>query len=259
MKKERALYLLEKHGLKPNKSLGQNFLLDENVLNKIVEAANVGPNDNVIEVGPGLGVLTRKLAEKAQHVTAIELDRGLIALLERENKFLHNVDFLHKDALKYTPPLDLDYKLVANIPYYITSPLISHFLMAENRPKKIVVLIQKEVAEKICAPEGKLNVIALHVQIFGKPKIVSLVPPEAFYPEPKVKSAILEIDVFDKPLVEDYIKLLKLAHRAFSQKRKKLTNSLPEIKDKLIELGLGSLRPERLTIEDWKKMLTYLV
>lgn len=254
MKKDRALYLLEKHGLKPNKSLGQNFLLDENVLDKIVEAAEVGANDNVIEVGPGLGVLTRKLAERAGHVTAIELDRGLVCLLERENELLENVEFVHQDALKYDPPLDVDYKLVANIPYYITSPLISHFLMAENRPTKIVVLIQKEVAEKICAKEGKLNVLALHVQIFGKPRIVAKVSPGAFYPEPKVESAILEIEVFDEPVVENYMSLYKIIHQAFSQKRKKLTNTLPELKEKLIELGLGSLRPERLTIEDWKRL-----
>jgi len=253
LKKDRALYLLEKHGLKPNKSLGQNFLLDEGVLEKIVKAADVCANDNIIEVGPGLGVLTRKLAETAAHVTAIELDRGLVALLERENEELTNVDFVHQDALKYVP-LTGKYKLVANIPYYITSHLISHFLMANNRPTKIVVLIQKEVAEKICAPEGKLNVLALHVQIFGKPHIVAKVGAGAFYPEPKVESAILEIDVFDKPIVTDYMELYRVIHRAFAQKRKKLTNTLPELKEKLINLGLGSLRPERLTIEDWKKV-----
>ncbi|MBD3156801.1 methyltransferase domain-containing protein, partial [Candidatus Peregrinibacteria bacterium] len=120
MKKDRALYLLKKHHLRPNKSLGQNFLLDENVLDKVVEAADINPQDNIIEVGPGLGVLTRKLAEKAKHVTAIELDRGLVALLERENEQLENVQFVHQDALKYDPPQALSYKLVANIPYYIT-------------------------------------------------------------------------------------------------------------------------------------------
>ena len=255
MKKERALYLLDKHGLSPNKSLGQNFLLDENVLDKIVEAAGIGPSDNVIEVGPGLGVLTRKLAELAAHVTAIELDRGMVALLERENEQLTNVSFLHQDALKYEPAAGEPYKLVANIPYYITSPLISHFLMCGNRPTKMVMLMQKEVAEKICAPEGKLNVLALHVQMFGHPKIVAHVSPGAFYPEPKVDSAILEIDVFEKPIVEDYLSLYKIIHRAFSQKRKKLTNTLPEMKDKLIELGLGSLRPERLGIGDWKRLM----
>ncbi len=255
MKKDRAIYLLEKYRLHPNKALGQNFLLDENVLDKIVEAAEVNKDDTIIEVGPGLGVLTRKLAEKAKHVIALELDRGMVVLLERENELLKNVQFLHQDALKYDPPSDTDYKLVANIPYYITSPLISHFLMAENRPKKIVVLIQKEVAEKICAPEGKLNVIALHVQMFGKPRIVTKVKPGSFFPAPKVDSAVLEIDVYDKPVVDDYMKLYKIIHRAFSQKRKKLTNTLPEIKDKLIELELGSLRPERLTLEDWEKLM----
>jgi 16S rRNA (adenine1518-N6/adenine1519-N6)-dimethyltransferase len=255
VKKDRALYLLDKHHLRPNKSLGQNFLLDENVLDKIVEAADIQPDDEILEVGPGLGVLTRKLVEKAKHVTAIELDRGLVALLERENEQLKNVNFLHQNALDYDPPKEGDYKLVANIPYYITSPLISHFLMADNRPTKIVVLIQKEVAEKICAPEGKLNVIALHVQIFGKPRIVTHVSPGSFYPAPKVDSAVLEIDVYDKPVIDDYMKLYKIIHRAFGQKRKKLTNSLPDMKDKLIELGLGSLRPERLTLEDWERLM----
>ncbi|MFC1600212.1 16S rRNA (adenine(1518)-N(6)/adenine(1519)-N(6))-dimethyltransferase RsmA [Patescibacteria group bacterium] len=236
--------------MKAKKSLGQNFLKDRSVLAKIIKAADLSRDDYVIEIGPGKGVLTHELLANAGRVTAIELDDRLIPQL----KEIEGLDLIHANALDWIPPNE-PYKVVANIPYYITSPLISHFLQAESRPSKMVLLVQKEVAEKIAAEPGDMNVLAIHVQVFGKPRIVCTAPAKAFTPAPKVDSAVIEIDVYDKPLVEDYKKFFGIMHRAFSNKRKMLSNSLHDIKDRLVELGFQDLRPENLSIEDWIKLL----
>lgn len=236
--------------MKAKKSLGQNFLKDRKVLTKIVEAAELDRDDYVIEVGPGKGVLTRELIEYAGRVTAIELDDRLIPELSK----VEDLDLIHGNALDFIPPGG-NYKVVANIPYYITSPLISHFLESKSRPSKLVLLVQKEVAEKICAEPGDMNVLAIHVQIFGKPRIVCNVPAKAFTPVPKVDSAVIVIDVYNEPLVEDYKRMFGIVHRAFSGKRKKLSNTLPDLKETLIELKLADLRPEKLSLEDWRKLI----
>jgi len=238
--------------MKAKKSLGQNFLQDKSVLAKIIKTADLSPNNNIIEVGPGHGILTEELAKKAKKVTTIELDDRLIPILKEKFAPYKNIELIHQNALDFPPP-KAPYKLVANIPYYITSPLISHFLHTENRPEKIVLLVQKEVAEKICA-DKKLNVLAIHVQNFGKPHLVDTVPPSAFKPQPKIDSAILEIEVFKKPLIEDHKSLFKLVHQAFSQKRKKLSNSLRHLKPQLEKLDLQDKRPEHLTLKDWEKL-----
>ena len=238
--------------MKAKKSLGQNFLQDKSVLAKIIKTADLSPHDEIIEVGPGHGILTEELAASAKKVTTIELDDRLIPILKEKFAHLKNIELIHQNALDFPPP-STPYKLVANIPYYITSPLISHFLHTENRPTKIVLLVQKEVAEKICA-DKKLNVLAIHVQNFGKPHLIATVPPSAFKPAPKVDSAIIEIEVYKKPLIEDYKSLFKLVHQAFSQKRKKLSNSLHHLKPQLKKLGLLDLRPENLTLKDWGKL-----
>jgi len=236
--------------MKAKKSLGQNFLKDRKVLMKIVEAAELDRDDYVVEVGPGKGVLTRELIEYAGRVTAIELDDRLIPQLRE----IEDLDLIHGNALDFIPPGG-DYKVVANIPYYITSPLISHFLESANQPSKMVLLVQKEVAEKICAEPGDMNVLAIHVQVFGKPRIVCNVPAKAFTPVPKVDSAVLVIDVYNEPLVEDYKRFFGVVHRAFSGKRKKLSNTLPDLKERLIELKFADLRPEKLSLEDWRKLI----
>ncbi len=235
--------------IQAKKSLGQNFLKDRSVLMKIVEAAELSDSDYVVEVGPGKGVLTHELIERAGHVTAIELDHRLIPELSK----IEGLDLIHGNALDFQPPEE-PYKVVANIPYYITSPLISHFLEAKVRPTKMVLLVQKEVAEKICAEPGDMNVLSIHVQVFGKPRIVCNVKASAFDPAPKVDSAVIVIDVYEKPLVEDYKKFFGVVHRAFSGKRKKLSNTLRDLKPRLIELGFQDLRPERLSVDDWKKL-----
>jgi len=236
--------------MKAKKSLGQNFLNDRSVLRKIVEAADLSREDYVIEVGPGKGILTHELLASAGKVTAIELDGRLIPELRE----IEGLDLIHGNALDWIPPNE-PYKVVANIPYYITSPLISHFLEAQNRPSKMVLLVQKEVAEKIAAEPGDMNVLAIHVQVFGKPRIVCNVPAKAFTPAPKVDSAVIEIDVYEKPLVEDYKRFFGVVHRAFSNKRKMLSNSISDFKERLIELRFQDLRPERLSIDDWIRLI----
>ena len=252
--------LMSKYGIYPKKSLGQNFLVDENILNKIIEAGEIGKCEKVLEIGPGLGFLTGKLIEKGAKVTALELDTGLIELLKHEHK---EAEVINIDALKYDPPAG-PYKIVANIPYYITSPLISHFLEAKNKPSRMVLLVQKEVAEKICAREGDLNVLAIHVQIYGKPEIAAKVSRECFYPAPNVDSSIIKIDVFEKPLVDNPEKLLKAVHAGFAHKRKTLFNALirgltnlkPEqIKEILKQCGIDEMRrAQTLSIDEWKKL-----
>lgn len=240
--------------MKAKKSLGQNFLNDQGVLMKIINAADLKEDDYIVEVGPGKGVLTRELAKNVNRVTAIELDERMLELL----KDIPGVELIHGDALKWRPPEE-EYKVVANIPYYITSPLISHFLEAKVRPTKMVLLIQKEVAEKICAEPGKLNVLALHVQVFGKPRIVCKVSPGAFRPMPKVDSAVLEIDVYDKPLVEDYRTFFGIMHRAFSHKRKTLQNSLQAPAEVFEKAGIDPMaRPQHLSIDEWQVLVNEL-
>ncbi|MDP3057395.1 MAG: 16S rRNA (adenine(1518)-N(6)/adenine(1519)-N(6))-dimethyltransferase RsmA [bacterium] len=203
--------LLKKHNFAPNKFLGQNFLIDEKVLEKIIATANIKEGDNVIEIGPGLGVLTEALLAKGANVVAIEKDKDLIPVLEenlKEFKSLKiiNDDFLEVDLEKLLlghsmskSNLDIEcpskYKVVSNIPYYITSPVLRKILTAETRPEEIVFLVQREVAERISAEPGQMSVISVFVQFYGTPSVVEIVKPESFWPAPKVESAILKIVV----------------------------------------------------------------
>jgi len=209
---------LKSHGLYAKHSLGQNFLVDRNVLNKIVEAADLKSEDLIIEVGPGMGVLTEELLKKAGKVIAVELDRKLVQLLNchiaklfdftpvspckgAENNNItiqqyNNFELRNADILKLNIPelvQDKPYKVVANIPYYITSKIIQLFLTQENKPETIVLLTQKEVAERICAKPGDMSLLSVSVQAYGKPEIIGIVPKESFFPVPKVDSAILRI------------------------------------------------------------------
>lgn len=263
MNKSQIISLLKEYDLKPKKSFGQNFLIDENVLQKIVQAADINKNNWIVEIGPGLGILTQKLGQEAKKVTSVELDEKLIPILKSQISEFSNVEIVNQDALKFTPPNE-KYKVVANIPYYITSPLISHFLQAPTRPSKMVLLMQKEVAEKICAKAGNLNVLAIHVQIFGTPKMVSKVSRHSFHPAPKVDSAILEIDILQKPLIiKNRIEFLKVVHAGFAHKRKTILNALCrslDFKKEIIEDALKKCdiplmeRAQRITIPQWEKL-----
>jgi 16S rRNA (adenine1518-N6/adenine1519-N6)-dimethyltransferase len=261
--------LLERYGLAARKGLGQNFLIDRGVLDKILAAAAIERTDTIIEVGPGLGVLTRALAERAAKVIAVELDRNMAALLRETLAGLPNVEIVQRDILE-TPPEsligDAPYKVVANLPYYITSPALRHFLETARQPQSLVVMVQKEVARQIVAKPPETSLLSLAVQFYGTPKVVSYVPAGAFYPPPKVASAILRIDVLAERRLscEDEKDFFKLARAGFSTRRKQLANALSgglEI-DKATGIRLlqkagidPARRAETLTIGEWLQLL----
>mgnify|MGYP001575290029 CR=1 FL=1 len=253
--------ILQRHNLKPKKHLGQNFLVNEDILKKIIETADIKSTDTIVEVGPGLGVLTESLSQIAQKVISIEIDKNLIPILRAKFSNIKNVEVVEEDALKFEPP-DTQYNLVANIPYYITSPLLNHFLQSKNKPETITLLVQHEVAKKICEIEPDMSILALQVALFGKAKYIHKVLPGNFYPAPKVNSAIIHVQLYkpnDPQFIEQELaeKILKLAKRAFSQKRKKLSNTLRDLKDQLLKAGIDpNRRPQTLSIEEWKLLIT---
>ena len=261
-----ASAILKRFHLRAEKSLGQNFLQDSSALENIALAAEIQGDDCVLEIGPGLGSLTRYLAVSAKEVTAIELDPDLLAPLRAVLTPYQNVRVVHGDILKtsisqiITKP---DYLVVANIPYNITSAIIRHLLEADVKPRRVVLTIQKEVAERICAKAGDLSLLALSVQVYGKPSIAAIIPAAAFHPAPKVDSAILRIDIYKEPLVpQDMLKtFFKLTKAGFSQKRKTLRNSLSsglhistkESETLLTSAGIDFMRrAETLSIDEWK-------
>ena len=263
-----AAAVLKRHGLRADKSLGQNFLQDPLALEKIVAAAQIQPTDTVLEIGPGLGSLTRYLAKAAKEVIAVELDRKLLAPLKAVLAPYPNARVIQGDILEL-PLGDLinttHYLVVANIPYYITSAVIRHLLESAAKPRRIILTIQKEVADRICAKPGDMSLLALSVQIYGLPRVEARIPAEAFFPAPKVDSAVLSIDVYPAPqvkeeLLETFFKLIKAG---FSQKRKTLRNSLsaglhispPAAEEMLAKASIDSKRrAETLSIEEWERI-----
>ncbi len=233
---------IRRMGIDPKRSLGQNFLLDAGHLDKIVAAADLAGGDAVLEVGPGPGTLTARLAAAAGEVVAVELDDRLIALLQEEFAGQPHVRIVHGDILTLSPPALFTqptprYKVVANLPYYITSAVLRHLLEAEPPPVLAVVLVQKEVAERICAQPGDLSLLAVSVQFYAEPKLVHRIPAGAFYPRPKVDSAVLRLDVRPQPAVTAVPaeRFFQVVRAGFSQKRKQLANSLSG--------GLGLAKP----------------
>jgi 16S rRNA (adenine1518-N6/adenine1519-N6)-dimethyltransferase len=258
--------ILRNNRLHPNKSLGQNFLQDDAALRKIVETAMIITTDTVLEIGPGLGSLTRYLAEMADQVFAVELDRNLLPILKSTLKGYKNVRIVQNDILKLNIA-DLikgeDYLVVANVPYYITSAIIRHLLESHPSPRLVVLTVQKEVAQRICSEPGNMNLLALSVQIYGKPSIVADIPAEAFYPRPNVDSSIIKMDIFKEPVIPsgDIDLFFRLAKAGFSQKRKTFRNSLSgglSIPSSAAEHLIKSAgiepkrRAETLSISEWK-------
>ncbi len=260
--------LLREAGLRPKKSLGQNFLIDPVYLARIVDTASINRQDRVLEIGAGVGNLTIMLAEKAEKINAVEIDENLIPILEDVCAGIPGIKVIHGDILKLSLEELMSspgYLVVANIPYYITSNLIRKLLTSAAYPSIVVLTIQKEVAERICASSGKLNLLALSVQVFGSPKIISTVPAGAFYPKPEVDSAIVKITRHHHPLIpeEQLEAFFRLSKAGFSQKRKTLRNSLSASlalskasTEQLIEAaGIDpNERAEKLTLEEWEKL-----
>ena len=255
----RTKRLLASHDIHAKKGLGQNFLIDGNILKKIAAAA-------VIEVGPGLGVLTETLAAQAGKVIAVELDNNLAAILKTHFSGSDKVTVINEDILKINPADILarqtEYKVVANLPYYITSAVIRHFLEAPAKPAVMVLMVQKEVAQQITARPGEMSLLSVSVQLYGKPTLMSKVGAGCFYPAPNVDSAILKIDVYPKPIVAtvDITGFFDIVRAGFSANRKQLPNSLSnglkvpktDVIPLLEQAGIDpKRRAETLTIDEW--------
>lgn len=263
--------LLREYDLSPRKSLGQNFLVDNGALEKVVDAAEIEPIDVVLEIGAGLGSLTRFLSNAARKVVAVELDSHLIPILETVLGSEGNVELVYGDILKLDPTrlISVDqYLVVANIPYYITSAIFRHLLAAKRKPRRIVMTIQKEVAQRICAEPGDMSLLALSVQVFGKAKIVAKISAGSFYPAPNVDSAVIRVDLYPNPLVDELMldTFFQLSRAGFGQKRKMLRKSLAAglslpiaaAEEMLIKNDIDpTRRAETLNLEEWGRLTEY--
>ncbi len=258
-------------GIKFNKALGQNFLIDQSVLDCTIQASGINGTYGVIEVGPGIGTLTVELSKHAGKVVAIELDRNIAEYLKKAFVAYDNVEIVQGDALKtdlkkiideYMPGMPV--VVIANLPYYITTPLIMRFLEEDLPFESITVLIQKEVAQRIVSKAGKkeYGAISVAVQYYSTPEIVKIVPPDSFMPPPKVTSAVIKMDIKNhtKPAVEDEKNLFKVVHAAFGQRRKTLVNALSsafsvpknEIENIVKDItGNGKIRGEQLDLRQF--------
>lgn len=250
------------------KSLGQNFLNSPKIVSDIVEAGNVSSNETVLEIGPGEGVMTEKLLETGAHIICIEKDDRLIPELHK--RFLKEIsskqlELIHADVLDtgITNIIKTKYKVVANIPYYITGQIIRMFLESNNQPQRMTLLVQKEVAERVVARDGKESLLSLSVKIFGDPKLVRVVGRGAFTPQPNVDSAVLNIENVSKEKLDgvDEKLFFKVIHAGFAHKRKQLLPNLKEIykKDNLLEVLEKSnidkkARAEDVDLDRWVKL-----
>ncbi|MGQ9569242.1 MAG: 16S rRNA (adenine(1518)-N(6)/adenine(1519)-N(6))-dimethyltransferase RsmA [Thermodesulfovibrionales bacterium] len=243
--------------------LGQNFLYDPSILKRIIQVAQLSKNDLVVEIGPGPGRLTKLLAEKVKKVIAIEIDKKFFDKLHKELEGYKNIELILGDALKYPYESLPEFKVVANIPYYITTPIIFRLLSVKNNLKSMTLTVQKEVAERIVATpkEGNYGILSIIAQYYAEPKLKFLISRSAFRPVPRVDSAVIHMKVLERPSVtvrnEDMF--FKVIKTAFSQRRKMLSNSLKsiseDIKDRLIMAGVDpDRRPETLEIKEFAKL-----
>lgn len=275
MPKNNLFAILGKYNLKPNKLMGQNFLIDQNVLKKIIIAADLSKNDVVLEVGPGLGILTQALAKVAGRVVAIEKDKKMAAILQNilSDRNIRNVEIVEGDILKIpnTKYKIQNYKVVANIPYYLTARLIRKFLESANPPIEMILMIQKEVAQRICARPPEMSILAVSVQFYAEPKIISVVSKNSFWPAPKVDSAILKISPantsgpqISRITAEQFFKVVRAG---FSHPRKQIIGNLAQglkidrekITEALKKFGLApEQRAESFSVESWIKLTEIL-
>jgi 16S rRNA (adenine1518-N6/adenine1519-N6)-dimethyltransferase len=266
-----ARRLLKQWDIRPSKSLGQNFLVDRTVLGKIIAAAELTPDDVVLEIGAGLGTLTERLAQetKTGHVVAVELDQRLIPALRSVLSGLNNVTLVQGDILALDPAELIhavtQYKVVANLPYYVTSAVLRHLLEASLKPQRMVLTVQREVAERIVAQPGQMSLLAVSIQFYGQPQLLFRVRPGSFYPSPKVESAVVRIDPHTAPPVpvEDVASFFRVVRAGFAQRRKQLRNTLasglrmsPEsVAEKLRAASIDPWRrAQTLSLEEWARV-----
>ena len=273
--------LLKRYNLRPRRSLGQNFLVNQAAPAQIVAGAEVGPDDAVLEVGAGLGTLTAELAAQAGRVIAVETDPHLVAALRDMLGTQGNVEIVHGDILTLDPASLLavsppphpslwgsrleNYMVVANLPYYITGAVIRHILEAPVRPARMVVTVQREVAQRIVAVPGKMSLLAVSVQFYGRPRVLLRLKRGAFYPVPAVESAVLRLDLYESPPVDapDVAFFFRVVRAGFAQRRKQLRNTLsatlqlspPEVAAALTAVDVASTRrAETLSLEEWGRV-----
>ncbi len=271
------LELIRRHNLNLKKSLGQNLLIDTTHLTRIAAAADLTPADTVLEIGPGLGALTHHLAEKAGCVVAVELDQRLIPILREQFADQLHVSFVHGDILElclseivhahsacqtHASPLSSKYKVVANLPYYITSAFLKHMLESLTPPSLAVLLLQREVAQRLVAQPGAMSILAVSVQFYALPRILNRIPAGAFLPRPKVDSSVVRLDLRPQPAVPDVdpAHFFRLVRAGFAQRRKQLRNSLSagmssSKEDAELWLHSASIDPSRraetLSLPEW--------
>ena len=267
---EETRQMLRRHDLKARKGLAQHFLTSRNILDKITAAADLAETDTVMEIGPGLGVLTKELVKRSGQVIAVELDARLAEILKTSLSGFKNLSIVNRDVLEIEPGKLLQefahgqnqYKVVANLPYYITSAVIRHFLEAAFKPTTMIIMVQKEIAQTITAKPGQLSLLSISVQFYGKPGVVTYVPAECFFPAPKVDSAVLRIDLYPEPVVsvrstESFFRLVKAG---FTSNRKQIANSLAlglglpknDMLPLLEKAGIDKKRrAETLSLEEW--------
>ncbi|MCK8817077.1 16S rRNA (adenine(1518)-N(6)/adenine(1519)-N(6))-dimethyltransferase RsmA [Natroniella sulfidigena] len=267
--------ILRKHDLRLKKGLGQNFLVDTSVLDQIVEAADLSEDETVVEIGPGIGALTEKLAQSAGKVIAVELDQRLIPVLEENLSAYNNVEIVEGDALEvdFDQLAGGDYKVVANLPYYITTPILRRLLEEDFSVTEIFVMVQKEVAERMAAEPGdkSYGVLSFGVQYYTEAEIEFIVPSSVFIPQPKVQSAVIGLRLLEQPRVEviDEEFFFKVIRASFQQRRKMIRNSLSKaaninlskevVEQALEEVGIDSrVRGEKLNLEEFAKLSNQL-
>jgi len=268
--------VIERHGFSFSKSLGQNFLIDKNVLNSIVEKSGVNEETAVLEVGPGAGVLTRELAMRSKKTIAVEIDKELVPVLSDTLSDLDNVKVINEDILKVdlNELFEKEFSgmpviVVANLPYYITTPVIMRLLEFDKKISSLTVMVQKEVALRMAAPPGgkDYGALTVAVQFYSEPKIIAKAEPSCFMPQPKVSSTVIKMDIFkeDKYNVKNKEFFFKVVKSAFGQRRKTLVNSLANspylsidknsIVDTLVKMGLDEkIRGEKLSIEQFAEL-----
>lgn len=268
--------LLHQLNFKAKKRLGQHFLTNEDVVECILATAELSKDDTVIEVGPGLGILTRKIAKIVSNVIAVELDSKLVNLLSECTTAFPNLRVIHGDILKISPQQLLSYRLkpteshdsykvVANLPYYITNPILYHFLTSPQKPSLMVLMVQKEVGEAMVAMPGKMSFLSISTQLYSKPQIIMHVPAKDFYPIPKVDSVVLRLDIYRTSLIDIYNveEFFYMVHCGFRAPRKQIHNSLAlalEIPPDQIKILLEKAsiepkrRPETLSLQEWHQL-----
>jgi len=262
-------------GVRPTKSLGQHFLSDYTVVNRIIAATDAGPSDTVIEVGPGLGVLTEQLAKTAGRLIAVEIDAKLALRLREQFAANANVTVVERDVLGVTPetllaeaglPPDAAYAVVGNLPYNAGAAILRHFLEASHQPRSIVAMLQREVADSIVAGAGHMSLLGVSVQVYTRARKLFNVPPRAFYPPPRVTSSVIRLDILAEPLIsaEEREAFFRVVRAGFSAPRKQLRNTLAqgldvapaEVAAAIEAAGIEpTLRPQEIPLQGWLRLV----